>query len=145
MILCPVIQSFTATPNSGIVQTQVNAGYLRSRKDHEKVGTMVHAEWVLRTFAENEYMQAFYHSGIHQGVDRFLLDLQGLTQPNATTGLHEYECLMLVNSWSQSANTGQHIFTYGCDLEVKAHRSDPTDDRIKLSQAEALGNVSPFE
>jgi hypothetical protein len=145
LILCPRITGYSATPNSGVVQTEVDAGYRRVRSGHIGTPTIVSVEWVLNTFSEVEYLQAFYRSGIAQGADKFLMDLQGLDQQDSTTGLYEYECLMINESFTAASNEGKFQFTYTAELEVKSSRLDASADLIKLAQAEVLGDVSPFD
>lgn len=144
LILCPTIESYSASPKSGVVSTEVDAGYSRVRQGHLRSPTIVEVSWKLYTFADVEYLQAFYRVGINGGVDKFLLNLQGLDQQDSATGLHEYVCLIVPNSFTSSENTGKFQFSYSASLEVESVRADESADSTKLDQAETLGNTSPF-
>ncbi len=144
LILCPTIEGYSATPKSGVIATEVDAGYSRVRQGHLRSPTIVSVKWNLYSYAETEYLQAFYRVGINEGVDRFLMNLQGLDRQDSATGLHEYICLMQPDSFSVSENTGKFQFSYSASLEVESSRADEVLDGSKLDQAELLGNVSPF-
>jgi len=145
MILCPNIDSFTAAQNSRVVATDVDAGYKRVRAGFTKTPTIVSVSWILTTFSEVEYMQAFFSSGIAGGVDKFLIDLQGLDQQDPTTGLHEYTVLIMPDSFTTDSNEGQFLFTYSCELEVQSERLSESSDITKLDQCEIDGDVSAFD
>lgn len=145
MILCPTIESYTATPKSGVISTEVDSGKLRVRKDFLNSPTIVEISWNLHKYSEIEYMQAFFRSGINEGADKFLIQLQGLDQQDANTGLNWYEVLMVPDTFKVDSNEGKFLFTYSCTLEVKSKRADSVSDLTKLIQAETLGNTTPFD
>ena len=61
LILCPTIESFSATPKSGVVTTETGSGYTRVRQGYSRTPTTVEVSWKIYSFADYEYLQAFYH------------------------------------------------------------------------------------